>query len=85
MLFANTIKLSRHDDHFVLRFALTDDGDPEAVAEVAIPLTAGIGLALNLFEATYASVAGLQKRFVEFQTGITKLNDLAANAAENEK
>ena len=84
MQFANRIKIDRKTDHFVVHFSVStgeaegDQGTP--VFTVVLPLTTGIDLSLELFQAMVSSIGELQGHMVDVQSRITKLNELVTGA-----
>lgn len=82
MQLANRFQLNRSADHFVVTFASSSSGDlsdnGERIVELAIPLTVGIELALQLFDGMLRSLYDLNVQVNGLQERMNGLTRLAA-------
>ena len=84
MQFANRIKIDRKADHFIIRFGASqssDESDEGAeVAVIALPLTTGTNLSLDLFSGMFSSIPELHVFMDKVQLRINDLNKLGAQS-----
>jgi hypothetical protein len=75
---ANSFKIERYPDHFIVRLGVTANPETgetwEEVASVLLPLTTALTLAVALFENVQKATPELQQAFEALQPKINALN-----------